>query len=102
MTSYSVAIYRDQEGEITIDELARAVGVHTALVERFVECGLLEPSATPGRATFFDTRAVARLGAICRIRKDLGANLASVAVILDLVDRVADLEREVVRLRATR
>jgi DNA-binding transcriptional MerR regulator len=99
-TAYSIALYRDDEHAITIDELARAVGVHPELVERFVACGLVEPTSAAGRSTYFDAAAVRRVHAICRLRRDVGANLASVALILDLVERVDGLEREVARLRA--
>jgi DNA-binding transcriptional MerR regulator len=40
-----------------------------------------------------------RLRAIERLRRDLGANLAGIAVILDLVDRLTTLQREVERWR---
>jgi hypothetical protein len=36
---------------------------------------------------------------IARLRSDLGVNLHGVAVILDLVDRLATLERELTWLR---
>jgi hypothetical protein len=98
---HSTAIYRDEDQELTLEELAGVSGVNTSLVERFVEYGLLEPRVVLGRALSFDASAVVRLGAICRIRRDFGANASSMGLILELVDRIADLEREVARLRAS-
>jgi hypothetical protein len=37
-----------------------------------------------------------------RLRRDLGANLPGVAVILDMLDRIAALQREIRWLRAQR
>ncbi len=100
MTGYALTIYRDDEHEISIDELAHATGVHPSLVERFVECGLLEPSHRAQDRVWFEASAVFRVRSICRLRHDLGANVSSVSLILDLVDRVGRLEREIAQLRA--
>ena len=47
----------------------------------------------------FDVDCVARVSKIERLRRHLGANLASVGVILDLLDRMNRLEQEIERLR---
>jgi hypothetical protein len=47
----------------------------------------------------FDAATLPRLVAISRLRTDLGVNLHGVAVILDLVDRLAALQRELTWLR---
>jgi hypothetical protein len=43
---------------------------------------------------FFDASAVPRLRTIGRLRKGLGINVAGVAVILDLLDKLCALQRE--------
>lgn len=99
MTSYSIAIYRDDERQLTLDEVAVAAHVHPTLVERFVDLGLVEPVQTVGACVYFAATAVVRVGAICRLRRDFGANLSSVGLILDLVERIQALEHELERLR---
>ena len=47
----------------------------------------------------FDAACLPRLLAISRLRADLGVNLHGVAVILDLVDRLAALQRELTWFR---
>ena len=79
--------------------LAACTGVHPALIEYFVDYGLLEPSARTGTQLFFDAACIARLRMIERLRRDLGANLAGIAVILDLLDRLTTLQREVEQWR---
>jgi len=62
--------------------LADTAGVHPELVEKFVDYGLIEPSADQGSGPLFPASAVERLRCIMRLRRDLGVNLAGVAVIL--------------------
>ncbi|MBS42379.1 MAG: MerR family DNA-binding transcriptional regulator [Nocardioides sp.] len=60
--------------------------------------GLLEPTRTPGGTRLYSEADVARLHRIRDLLAD-GLNLAGVARVLALEDRVARLEREVARLR---
>ena len=88
------------EGElVTLDGLAARAGLHPTLIERFVEYGLIEPVERAGAHMLFDVDCVARVRKIERLRRHLGTNLASVAVILDLLDRLSKLEQEIERLR---
>jgi len=90
---------RIEREQLTLDGLAVRTGLHPALIERFVEYGLIEPSELAGAQMLFDVGCVVRVRKIERLRHDLGTNMASVAVILDLLDRVNRLQREVERLR---
>jgi DNA-binding transcriptional MerR regulator len=90
---------RIESEQLTLEGLAACAGVHPALIEHFVEYGLLEPSARTGRQWLFDTACIARLRMIERLRRDLGANLPGIAVILDLRDRLITLQREVEQWR---
>ena len=90
---------RAEPEQLTLEGLAACAGVHPALIEYFVEYGLLEPSARTGRQWLFDAACLARLRMIERLRRDLGANLAGIAVILDLLDRLTTLQREVEQWR---
>ncbi len=99
MTRYSIATYRDDDRQLTLDELALAAHVHPSLVERFVDLGLVDPVQSAGSCVYFSATAVVRVGAICRLRRDFGANLSSVGLILDLVERIQALEHELERLR---
>jgi len=84
---------------VTLDGLAERTGLHPTLIERFVEYGLIEPAERAGAHMLFEVDCVARVRKIERLRRHLGANLASVAVILDLLDRLNGLQQEIERLR---
>ncbi len=94
-----IILARIEPEQLTLEGLAACAGVHLARIEYFVEYGLLEPIARTGTQWLFDTACLARLRMIERLRRDLGANLAGIAVILDLLDRLTTLQREVEQWR---
>lgn len=87
-------VFRPAEERLSLDALAARADMHPALVRRFFECGLIEPSAREGEELFFDVAAIPRLRMIERLRGTLGINVAGIAVILDLCERVRALQRE--------
>ena len=91
---YPIVLRRIEREQITLDTLAACVNLHPTLIEGFIECGLLEPEERIGAHMLFNVTCIARLRTIIRLRHDLGANVASIGVILDLLDRIAALEQE--------
>jgi DNA-binding transcriptional MerR regulator len=79
---------------LTLEQLAQAVRLHPHLIESFIDFGLLEPVGRDGTRLLFDPSAVMRVRAIQRLRHDLGINLAGVAVILNLTERLRSMQRE--------
>ncbi len=96
---HQIATYGFERERLSLDSLAARAGLHPELIERFIDYGLIEPSQRAGAQMFFDFDCVLRLRKIERLRHDLGANLAGVAVILDLLDRLTALQREIESLR---
>lgn len=96
----SITLSRVESEHWTLESLAACTGIHPARIAYFVEYGLLEPSARTGTQWLFNTACLARLRMIERLRRDLGANLAGIAVILDLLDRLTTLQREVEQWRS--
>ena len=94
-----MTLCRVESEQLTLESLAACAGVHPALITYFVEYGLLEPITRTGTQWLFDTACIARLRTIERLRRDLGANLPGIAVILDLLDRLTSLQREVEQWR---
>ena len=94
-----ITLGRIEREQLSLDALAACAGVHPARIEYFVEYGLIEPVARTGTQWLFDTACIARLRTIERLRRDLGANLAGIAVILDLLERLTALQREVEQWR---
>jgi DNA-binding transcriptional MerR regulator len=91
---YEIVLCRSERQLLTLDTVASHAGLHPAMVERFVECGLLEPIEWEGARLLFEASAIPRLRLIGRLRQSLGLNLAGISVTLDLLDRLCTLQRE--------
>jgi DNA-binding transcriptional MerR regulator len=97
--SAALVLCRTRSTLLTLEDLASGAGVHPGLVQAFVASGLLEPELDASGAALFAPSAVTRLRRIVRLRRDLGVNLAGVAVILEMRERIEALQLEVERLR---
>jgi len=83
-----------------LEELARLGGVSPALVQRYMDEGLIDPIAGNVRTSFFfDDNALFELRRIQRLRRELGVNIAGVAVIHELQRQIDELKAELDRLR---
>lgn len=83
---------------ITIRELGRLVGVHPDKLRRYIVFGLIDPDVEAPEPLFEDS-IVARIHKIERLKKDLGLNLAGCGLVLDLLERIADLEQQLKNLQ---
>jgi DNA-binding transcriptional MerR regulator len=97
---YAIVLHRQKDQPLTLESLAARAGMHPSLVERFVECGVIEPVGWTGSTRVFDVSAVPRLRMVGRLRESLSINVAGIAVILDLLDRFCALQRENEALRS--
>lgn len=91
---YHIVVYREDEDQLTKAELSAATGLHPAMIERFVEFGLIEPARRAGAQLLFYPSAVLRVRMIQRLRRDVGVNISSLGVVLDLIDKIWELKRE--------
>jgi chaperone modulatory protein CbpM len=85
----------EEELELGLDELCGICGVEHQHVVALVEEGVLEMrSQTEWR---FGGEAVRRVRTAMRLQRDLGVNVAGIALALELMDRIAELERRLPR-----
>jgi DNA-binding transcriptional MerR regulator len=78
---------------------ARLTGVHPELVRRLVRLGLLDVTQDSKGGLWFDPSQVAAMARIQRLRSGLGLNYASLGLVLELLDRITDLENTQTRVR---
>jgi DNA-binding transcriptional MerR regulator len=97
---YEIVLFQTDNQQMTLDALALHARMHPAVVEQFIEFGLITPMKRERAKSFFDPSVVSRLQTIARLREGLGINLAGISVILDLVDRLSALQRENKALRS--
>jgi DNA-binding transcriptional MerR regulator len=92
-------LWQGKRSLLSVEDLARASGLHAEVVERFARYGVIEPMPESGPGAFYAPSAVERLRCVMRLRRDLGVNLAGAAVILEMREHLQNLQVELERLR---
>jgi hypothetical protein len=90
---------RREHSLLSVQDLAKAAYLHPKHLEKFVGFGLIEPTVRTRSGPMFPRSSLERLRRIDRLRRDLGINLAGIAAVLDMRDRIERLQKEVERLR---
>ncbi len=84
---------RDEEPIYVISIAAKLAGMHPQTLRYYERLGLIEPSRSQGKIRLYSIRDIMRLQQIRRLVDDLGVNLAGVEVIMNLAERMAEMER---------
>ncbi len=99
MTRYTIEVL-EQETELELNELCRVCDVSRELLIEWVNEGVVEPR---GQAQWrFPARQLGRLRRARRLQQDLELESHALPVVLDLIDEVERLRREVRVLRRLR
>lgn len=88
-----------EEPYFVISVAARMIGVHAQTLRAYERMGLIAPARSQGNIRLYSRRDLERVRRVRTLMEDLGVNLAGVDVILRLMDRVNDLEADVLRLK---
>ncbi|MHC2999331.1 chaperone modulator CbpM [Microbacterium sp. HJ5] len=78
---------------LSLDSYARITGVHPDLIRRLVALGLLEIARDAEGNLWFDPSQVREMAKIQRLHLRLNITYASLGLVMDLLDRISDLER---------
>ena len=71
---------------------ARVVQLHPDLVRRLVALGLLEVRTDAAGGLWFEPSQLAAVARIQRLRAGFSLNYAALGLVIDLLDRIAELE----------
>jgi len=78
---------------ITIDDLCRSCTVEVETITLLVAEGILDPVGGDVEHWQFTVGSLRRVKTAIHLQRDLGVNLAGAALALELLDRIAELER---------
>ena len=92
----------DLDEPLSCEAVAQTVGARRSLVLRLARQGLIETVEGGVDEPLVPRRVVVQLRRMQRLRRDLGVNFAGAAVILDLVRRIEQLNRELLQKEAER
>ena len=78
---------------VTIGDLCRSCTVEVETVTLLVDEGILDPIGGDVEHWQFTVTSLRRVKTAIHLQRDLGVNLAGAALALELLDRIAELER---------
>jgi len=85
----------DESIEITLSQLCEVCSVGHTLIEQLVEEGVLDPVGGEPDEPLFRYTSVRITQTAIRLQDDLGVNMPGVALALELLDRIEELQRKV-------
>lgn len=89
----------EQEPCFVISIAARLVNVHQQTLRYYERLGLIEPGRSQGNIRLYSMQDIHRAQQIRRLIDELGVNLAGVEVILNMTDRIAEMEQRMAQMR---
>ena len=91
MQSQLSGIILEEQSELTLGEISEACAVHTEYIIELVDEGVLAPLGRDPVLWRFTGGHTHRVTVAVRLQRDLGINLAGVALALQLLDEVESL-----------
>ena len=87
-----IAYPMTRPSRLSLDRFARQAGLHPELVQKFVALGLLEAERDATGALWFRPAALVTVARVQRLRAGLSLNYAAIGLVLDLLNRIDELE----------
>ena len=79
---------------LSLESYARMTAVHPELVRRLVALGLLDVTRDAQGRLWFDPSQVREMARIQRLRMSLNLGYSAIGLVVELLDRIAELEKE--------
>ena len=87
---------RDPEEPVYMISIAsQLTGLHPQTVRLYERLGLVAPKRVNNKNRLYSDSDIARLQQIRRFTQDMGVNLAGVEIILELLQKIEELQRQV-------
>jgi chaperone modulatory protein CbpM len=84
-----------EEDSLTLEQLCAACGVQTDWVVSLVEESIIEPQGGEPSLWYFSGVSLVRVRSALRLQRDLGVNLAGIALVLDLIEELDSLRAQI-------
>ena len=85
---------RRKQGAYMISSVAEMYGIHPQTLRLYEREGLLKPSRTEGNTRLYTDEDLERLEFILNLARDLGVNIAGIAIILQMRERMEEMNRQ--------
>ena len=84
---------RKSRGAYMISAVAEMYGIHPQTLRLYEREGLLKPSRTEGNTRLYTEEDLQRLEFILSLARDLGVNIAGIAIILQMRERMEEMNK---------
>jgi chaperone modulatory protein CbpM len=88
MTTYPLA----RTARLSLDGFAYRAGLHPDLVRRYVALGLVDADRDGAGRLWFRPAELLTIARVQRLRAELSLNYAAIGLVLDLLNRIDELE----------
>jgi MerR family transcriptional regulator/heat shock protein HspR len=85
---------RKSKGAYMISAVAEMYEIHPQTLRLYEREGLLKPSRTEGNTRLYRDEDLERLEFILNLARDLGVNIAGIAIILQMRERMEEMNRQ--------
>jgi MerR family transcriptional regulator/heat shock protein HspR len=85
---------RKSKGAYMISAVAEMYDIHPQTLRLYEREGLLKPSRTEGNTRLYTDEDLERLEFILNLARDLGVNIAGIAIILQMRERMEEMNRQ--------
>ncbi len=89
-----MAAKRKSKGAYMITAVAEIYEIHPQTLRLYEREGLLLPSRTEGNTRLYTDEDLERLEFILNLARDLGVNIAGIAIILQMRERMEEMNRQ--------
>ena len=89
-----MAAKRKSKGAYMISAVAEMYEIHPQTLRLYEREGLLKPSRTEGNTRLYTAEDLERLEFILHLARDLGVNIAGIAIVLQMRERMEEMNRQ--------
>jgi len=89
-----MATKKKSKGVYMISAVAEMYEIHPQTLRLYEREGLLKPSRSEGNTRYYTDEDLERLEFILNLARDLGVNIAGIAIILQMRERMEEMNRQ--------
>jgi MerR family transcriptional regulator/heat shock protein HspR len=93
-TGNNMATKRKTRGAYMISAVAEMYEIHPQTLRLYEREGLLRPSRSEGNTRLYTDEDLERLEFILNLARDLGVNIAGIAIVLQMRERMEEMNRQ--------
>lgn len=85
---------KQKQGFYTIGVISRMLDIHQQTLRIYEKRGLLKPARTEGNTRLYSEQNIEQIKRIQRLTSEFGVNLAGIEIILQMRERMVEMETE--------